>query len=745
MSVGGAYGGTRRENPAVEVSDRLRGDLHDDTESARSVAELVRDAIPTMTRTVEQGSWPYEIRKGAPAQKKESLSTNAMIAFALAVLGGDVAGDQLVPGRQGERAPGSDPTQPWLKEDQHCVWRHTARQLADRDAAETFQSRTYGRDDPFTVYWAYRLVEALVSAGEPVSHVGLLERAESVVGRLDEPRKPMLRFPDGECHGGGDRAPTHVWPLVRVVHLARALEKDPSAETQEYLIERVLVQLSYSEITDSLFDVGELVFAFEGALVCDDRSCSRTLVERVADVVTGSQARNPSLRVLSPFRVTGAGSVNTPVSIEVATALLRCCWILVGSSSPIDLFSRVHGVFERYLDWLRSSVQVVKVEGQDKPFTGWRSEHAFTAEPTIHTWYTSQVVLFLASYRAMIDQHVADSSLRSARFSVRLPSARSESWGDREPLESAAAGSDYRVYEQLKQNFIDPRAGRSQTDPQRSFLLYGPPGTGKTSLVEALADELGWEMITITPSDFIVGGESQVEARAKDIFDVLGFQSEKVILFDEIDRLLLDRDSPEYGAQSDLFQFMTPSMLPKLQGLNDQGGNIVCIATNYAWRIDRAITRPGRIDNRFLLLPPDRAKRESIVMALLSRQGKPDDLGRRVAAETPLFSYGELKAAVGGGDRPTEATLLESCASITPAARPESYRRQLKSLRDDQRPPPPALVEEYLLLRFLELEAVPDPGGTGLTGDDLALIGGPAALDVVRDAAIKERLWPPSP
>ncbi len=38
-----------------------------------------------------------------------------------------------------------------------------------------------------------------------------------------------------------------------------------------------------------------------------------------------------------------------------------------------------------------------------------------------------------------------------------------------------------------------------------------------------------------------------------------------VILFDEIDRLILDRDSKAYSEQSDVFQFMTPSMLIKIQ------------------------------------------------------------------------------------------------------------------------------------------------------------------------------------
>lgn len=743
----------RRRSPSTEVSDRLRGDLHDDNEAAKAISELAHSAIPVLTETVDaQGSWPYELRGGTPTpQKKSSPSTNAMVAFALAVLVGDLADEPLAPGRRGEHAPGLDPKRPWVDECQKSVWMATARQFADASPAEQFSSPTFGDDDPFTVYWAYRLVDALATRGELDAQLGRLrEKAKGRVKGLAEPREAILRFPDSAGHQDDDRAPPHVWPLVRAVHLAKAIGIEPDAEARDYFIERVLVQLSYSEITDSLFDVGELVFAFEGALACDEGACSRALVERVARVVIAAQAWNPSLRALSPFRVTGAGGVNTPVSIEVAAALLRSCWILDRSGSSVELFSKVSGVFDRYVDWLRSTVQMVDARnatGEPTRFAGWRSEHAFTAEPSIHTWYTSQVILFLASYRAMIDQHVADSSLRSARFSVRLPARTDDRWGEREPLASAAATSAYRVYDRLRESFIEPRRGSSALEPHCSFLLYGPPGTGKTSLVEALAAELGWEMITITPSDFVVGGESQVEARAKDIFDVLGYQSEKVILFDEIDRLLLDRDSPEYAEQSDIFQFMTPSMLPKLQRLNDQGRNIVCIATNYAWRIDRAITRPGRIDNRFLLLPPDRTRREEIVMTLRSKNGQPpDEVAKKVAIATPLHAYGELKAGIdmARGDA-AEDQIVAKCGEITPAASLEPSVAQLKRLEKNGQRRPPTLVEEHLLLRFLQLEVVSTERHASLSDADLKLVGGRAALDVVRDPAIKYRLTPPSP
>ncbi|OBI57362.1 hypothetical protein A5705_19970 [Mycobacterium sp. E787] len=86
-----------------------------------------------------------------------------------------------------------------------------------------------------------------------------------------------------------------------------------------------------------------------------------------------------------------------------------------------------------------------------------------------------------------------------------------------------------------------------------------------------------------------------------------------MILFDEIDRLLLDRDSARYETQADMFQFMTPSMLVKLNDLREEKRSIFIIATNYAERIDNAIKRPGRIDLQIPLLPPDERQRKELI------------------------------------------------------------------------------------------------------------------------------------
>ena len=88
------------------------------------------------------------------------------------------------------------------------------------------------------------------------------------------------------------------------------------------------------------------------------------------------------------------------------------------------------------------------------------------------------------------------------------------------------------------------------------------------------------------------------------IFEVLGAQTNCVILFDEIDELVADRSSERHKEQDTLFKFMTPGMLTKLNNLRRAKRSIFIMATNYAYRIHPAIRRTGRIDENYLLLPP---------------------------------------------------------------------------------------------------------------------------------------------
>jgi hypothetical protein len=230
----------------------------------------------------------------------------------------------------------------------------------------------------------------------------------------------------------------------------------------------------------------------------------------------------------------------------------------------------------------------------------------------------------------------------------------------------------------------------------------------KTTIAQAIARLKNWDLVYITPSDFISGGESAIEQKAKLIFDTLSKMSEVVVFFDEIDRLLLDRDSKGYGHQGDIFQFMTPGMLAKLTELRKVKSLGFIIATNYADRIDRAIKREGRIDKALLCLPPNKAARKKLIMGFIAdRVGtiawKSEYEGplESISQNTACYGYEEIKSFVNKNFSST-ANLDEALQQMAAGRfkRPEisvgSYDKRLKDEDYTQRP-----WEELMGLRIL--------------------------------------------
>jgi SpoVK/Ycf46/Vps4 family AAA+-type ATPase len=389
-----------------------------------------------------------------------------------------------------------------------------------------------------------------------------------------------------------------------------------------------------------------------------------------------------------------------------------------------------------------------------KRFVGWVSEHT-PAPSTIHLWETSQVLLFLAHYVLMLQQHLAQTTLQRANLSVKVSGLkRPDSWLETTPsvglkhnpqkywtsvkreyeaLLGFNPSSEYRIYRRIYENYIVPWASFSKgklikSDRHVSMLLYGPPGTAKTTLAHKIAEGLEYPLIEITPSDFIGGGEKEVEARAKAIFKSLEEQSEVVIFFDEIDRMILDRDSKLYLDQSDVFQFMTPGMLTKLKDLYDKRRSIFIIATNLAERIDKAAKRQGRIDDRYLVLPPDKIKRFDILEALFKKYQKniseiPENwlstVMKKVADKTALFVFGELDHLVhsvahevndktdSAWMRKFEARILEKVEKIEPTITLTSYLSRFRATakkRPEDFPTVQEPYEEFFLLVKLILE-----------------------------------------
>ncbi len=449
-----------------------------------------------------------------------------------------------------------------------------------------------------------------------------------------------------------------------------------------------------------------------------------------------NQSSTPYWRPLRPFIANAQGKILLPLSVEIANSLLRSCEILDSRDGAQNHVSLNITLFRKYTEWLFTRTVRGKTKTGEE-FFGWHSEHADDPRK-IHPWETSQVQIYLLHYESFLRRHRAATSLGLMGLKVR-PSRRSDRkpldlWSDpkdsksmlrREPLAALPPSSEYAVFHRIEECYIKPRNnGSPAPDAHYSILLYGPQGTGKTDLAENIARCLGRPFISISPSDFIVGGGAMVEAHAQAIFDVLSAQTDVVILLDEIDRLILDRESEMYQDQDDLFQFMTPGMLTKLRDLRRLERCIFVISTNYAERIDPAIKRAGRIDDQYIVLPPDRKQRARIMQ---------DEMGSAVPSEkdldeiltrTVLFIPGELQKIARQAMRAWQGTggpagLLNGLRIQTdktePTIRLSSYKARFGwasgNLKANQEP-----YTEFLLLMYILFEST-----RPLTQDEIEL------------------------
>lgn len=123
----------------------------------------------------------------------------------------------------------------------------------------------------------------------------------------------------------------------------------------------------------------------------------------------------------------------------------------------------------------------------------------------------------------------------------------------------------------------------------RGILLWGPPGTGKTSVVRAVATELGLDTHYIQLND--VSSNTDLIRLVNDV------NPRSLVLLEDVDVLATthDRDTtdaPEAGTEG----ITLDGLLNTLDGIATPHGLITVMTTNHRDKLDPALIRPGRID-----------------------------------------------------------------------------------------------------------------------------------------------------
>lgn len=175
---------------------------------------------------------------------------------------------------------------------------------------------------------------------------------------------------------------------------------------------------------------------------------------------------------------------------------------------------------------------------------------------------------------------------------------------------------DAIVSQRVRTYFDDNVVGSPQE--HWSAILAGPPGTGKTFLAKGIAAELARRdnkvplFCSVSPDTVLSNAQNgQVHSELKRIFKILQLMHRGLVLLDEIDEFVLERD----GAADEAFSRLTTTfMLPVLQNLRDQKRLTFLVGTNYIEKFDAAIRREGRFDNVIAIEMPDLVARRQFAL-----------------------------------------------------------------------------------------------------------------------------------
>jgi transitional endoplasmic reticulum ATPase len=153
---------------------------------------------------------------------------------------------------------------------------------------------------------------------------------------------------------------------------------------------------------------------------------------------------------------------------------------------------------------------------------------------------------------------------------------------------------------------------RLGVEPPRGVLLYGPPGGGKTFLVRALAGTGALNVFAVKGAELMDKWVGESERAVRELFRRAAEAAPSLIFLDEIDAL-----APRRGQSSDsgVADRVVAALLTELDGVEPMREVVVLGATNRPELVDPALLRPGRLERRVYVPPPDAEARTAILTA----------------------------------------------------------------------------------------------------------------------------------
>lgn len=189
-------------------------------------------------------------------------------------------------------------------------------------------------------------------------------------------------------------------------------------------------------------------------------------------------------------------------------------------------------------------------------------------------------------------------------------------------------------------------AGDLGADRLVPAVLEGPPGTGKTLIAESLAQSSGWAFVPTSVGSWFATGDGAlggVSRNARRFFEAVLARAPAIGFLDELDAIPNRASIDNRGR--DWWTPVVTLILTEIDTMRKSGRPVLLLgATNYYDRLDDALVRPGRLQERVSVLPPE--SEEEVIAVLRHYLG--DDLAQTDLSRVGRLGQGATPARIEG-------------------------------------------------------------------------------------------------
>lgn len=207
----------------------------------------------------------------------------------------------------------------------------------------------------------------------------------------------------------------------------------------------------------------------------------------------------------------------------------------------------------------------------------------------------------------------------------------------------------HEIKKQILENIVQPikfkshfqKAGVSRST---GVLLYGPPGNGKTTIAKAIASASNSHFLYINSAELV---NEDGEQKLNQIFEIALEVGNTLLFFDEADVMLSKRQK-----KVTITNKLVNSFLTIMDGVLNLDDIIIVAATNFLDHIDEAVARPGRLELKIFVPPPDFEGRKETFELLTKNQSLGESVKFEELAELTnegdkgMYSFADLDLVV---------------------------------------------------------------------------------------------------